>query len=154
LIFVFLFQVVEIPAQEDSISKKNSIVACYTEDPSFQAKLIDKTMGMLSMNKKMEKNVRNNSYPKEANKIPKSIVKKFDVKVLHQSGRKVWIIQNKKGKARSTILYLHGGAYNANINSQHWLLIEQLIITSNAKIIVPDYPLAPENNCLDISIYA
>jgi len=41
-------------------------------------------------------------------------------------------------------------AYYANINVQHWQLIEKILQTINAKIIVPDYPLAPEANCIDV----
>ena len=52
-----------------------------------------------------------------------------------------------ENKSDVVILYLHGGAYMGNITEQHWDLIEQLISKTNATIVVPDYPLAPEATC-------
>jgi len=40
-------------------------------------------------------------------------------------------------------LFLHGGAYIANITKEHWDLIEQLLIKTKGTVIVPDYPLVP-----------
>ena len=34
-----------------------------------------------------------------------------------------------------------------NISKEHWSLIEKLISKTNATIVVPDYPLAPEASC-------
>lgn len=117
---------------------------------SFQSKLIQKIFGIFKMNKKMDRQILKNTYTKEAAKIPKSFYNKFDIQTIQQDGRKVWEITVKVSVPDMIILYLHGGAYYANISTQHWHFIEQLLLTTNAKIIVPDYPLAPEANCLDV----
>lgn len=102
------------------------------------------------MDKKMEKRILENTYPKKAAKIPKSFFKKYDIQTVKQNDRDVWEIKRKGSDPNLIILYLHGGAYYANINTQHWSLIEQLVLATKAKVIIPDYPLAPEANCLDV----
>jgi len=137
-------------AQQISQDKMKSNIYYRNKPQSFQSKLIQKTMSILKMDKKMEKNIIKNTYNKKAAKIPKSIAKKFDIQVIIQDNRKIWELTKKDNESDIIILYLHGGAYYANINVQHWYFIEQILLTTNAKIIVPDYPLAPEANCLDV----
>ncbi|PKP39055.1 MAG: alpha/beta hydrolase [Bacteroidetes bacterium HGW-Bacteroidetes-15] len=97
----------------------------------------------------MERKVLNNGYSKEPAKIPKSILKQFSVEVEELYGRKVWTLSPKKNENNSLIIFLHGGAYYANITQLHWRLVEKLIISTNAIFIVPDYPLAPESTCIN-----
>ncbi|MFN4201319.1 MAG: alpha/beta hydrolase [Fervidobacterium gondwanense] len=40
---------------------------------------------------------------------------------------------------------MHGGAYVGNITKMHWDLVGKLVDKLNALVVVPDYPLAPEN---------
>ncbi|PLW99777.1 MAG: alpha/beta hydrolase [Marinilabiliales bacterium] len=98
----------------------------------------------------MEKKIHNNSYSKEVSKLPKSLMKEYDISIMQQNGRNVWEIKRKGAEPVLTILYLHGGAYYANITKPHWLLIGKIIESMNVRIIVPDYPLAPESNCENI----
>jgi len=137
-------------AQQTTDNRMNNIVYYYNTQQSFQSKFIHKTMGILNMDTKMEKKIINNTYSKKAAKIPKSILKKFDVQTIIQEEREVWEIKRKDTIPDLIILYLHGGAYYANLNTQHWRFIEQLLLITNVKIIVPDYPLAPKYNCLDV----
>jgi acetyl esterase/lipase len=139
-----------VNAQQITENGMNNIVYYHNMPQSFQSKLIQKTMGILNMNKKMEENILNNTYSKEVAKIPRPILRKFDIQTIQQDDRKVWEITGKDSVSDLIILYLHGGAYYANINVQHWFFIEQLLNTTNATIIVPDYPLAPKANCLDV----
>lgn len=116
--------------------------------PSFESRLIQFFMGLFGMKRAMEKKILNNSYRKDPASIPKSIDKNFDVKVEVFDSRKVWTISPKSQRSNSIILFLHGGAYYANITKMHWALIEQLLVTTNTTVVVPDYPLAPEFNCM------
>lgn len=117
--------------------------------PSIESRLTQFFIGLLGMKWAMEKKIVNNSYSKEPAAIPKSIVNNFDVKVEEFNSRKVWTISPKSNKSNTVILFLHGGAYYANITKLHWGFIEQLLSATSATVIVPDYPLAPVSNCID-----
>lgn len=117
--------------------------------PSFESKLIQFFMGLFGMKRAMEKKILRNGYSKELAKLPKSIIKNCNVKVDEQNGRKIWTLSQKNIESDSVFLFLHGGAYYANITNLHWDFVEQLITRINATIVVPDYPLAPESTCVD-----
>lgn len=127
-----------------------NIIYYHTEPQSLQSKIIQGFMGLIKMSKIIEKKIINNSFPKEAARIPKSIQKENNVRIIHQSNRKIWELTGKNTSSDLIILYLHGGGYFANITIQHWQLVEQLLKNTNAKIFIPDYPLAPDSNCLDV----
>lgn len=116
---------------------------------SNASRLIQFFMGLLGMKRAMEKKIVNNTYSKVPAGIPKSIHKKHKIIVREFIGRKCWTIIPESGENNTAILYLHGGAYYANITPMHWRFIEQLLIGTNATFIVPDYPLAPESQCTD-----
>ena len=125
----------------------NNIDYQHTTPPSFESKLIQSIMGLFGMKKKMEKKMITNSFVKEPEKPSKSLLKNYNVEESEQKCRKVWTISPKANKSDVVVLYLHGGAYMANISKQHWDLIELLIRKTNATIVVPDYPLTPEASC-------
>ena len=112
--------------------------------PSFLSKLIQISMRLFGMKKKMEKKMIYSDFEKNPAKLPKSISHNFNVVENIQSSRKVWTISQKEFSTEVVILYLHGGAYVANISAQHWDLIKLLLTKTKAQIIIPDYPLAPE----------
>jgi epsilon-lactone hydrolase len=126
------------------------MVSYIDKPPSFQSKLIYKIIGMLNMDAKMERKILENSYPKKAANIPKSFFRKYDVQTVPQNDRNIWEMTGKSNDSEWIILYLHGGAYYANMNTQHWRLIEQLVLKTNARVIVPDYPLSPESVCAEV----
>jgi len=111
---------------------------------SFQAKLIQLAMGLFAMKKATEKKMISNGFKKEPAKVPKSLLANFVVHEMLQRSRKVWTISPKAKVSNTVILFLHGGAYMANITKLHWDLIEILLINTKATIVIPDYPLAPD----------
>jgi len=117
---------------------------------SFQSKLIQTAMGLSGMKKKTERNMITNGFAKEPAKIPKSLLKNFNIQEAEQDAHKVWTISPVDSKSDLIILYFHGGAYMSNLRTEHWRLIEKLISKTGATIIVPDYPLAPEAGCKEI----
>ena len=69
----------------------------------------------------------------------------FNVEIKEYSGRKVFIVNPKEqNKSEQTILYIHGGAYMAEVTKDHWDFIKKIVEDTNATVIVPDYPLAPK----------
>ena len=118
--------------------------------PSFGARFAQFIMGLIQMKKSVEKNMIENSFPKEPALMPKSFFKKYIVEENEKKNRKIWTISSKNNNSEVAILYLHGGAYVANITKQHWLFIEKLLEKTKATIIVPDYPLSPEFHCKDV----
>ena len=49
--------------------------------------------------------------------------------------------------AQSTILYLHGGAYVSGCPDTHKAITSHMARFANARVVVPDYRLAPEHPC-------
>jgi len=115
--------------------------------PSLESRLIQTAMGLFGMKKKTEKKMITNNFAKAPAKLPRSLLRNFNIQEVTQNNRKVWTISPEEGKSDVVILYLHGGAYMGNILKQHWDLIEQLINKTNATIVIPDYPLAPDEAC-------
>ena len=124
----------------------NNIHYVHTDPPSFESKLIQAIMGLSGMKKRTEEKMITGSYAKDPAKPPKSLWRNFDIRETEQSGRKVWTISPNDYKSDIVILYLHGGAYMGNILRLHWDLINQLVRKTGARIVIPDYPLAPECN--------
>ena len=116
----------------------------HTQPPGFESRLIRVALGLFGIKRAIEKRIFTNSFAKNPSKLPQSFVKNFDNQEIELNGRKVWTISPKYKKSDVTILYFHGGAYVFNISRLHWSFIGQLIKKTNAMIVVPDYPLAPE----------
>ena len=147
LVILCLANTMATSQQVKSKRMKNTVSTIETP-LSLQAKFIANTMALLQMDKKLERKILNNSLSKEAAKIPKSFYKSYAIQTVQQDNRSVWEIERRSTEPQLIILYLHGGAYCANLTTPHWQLIEKLVLATNAKVIVPDYPLAPEANCL------
>jgi epsilon-lactone hydrolase len=114
---------------------------------SLQSKLLHAAMCLFGMKKKMERKMITNSFAKEPAKIPKSLLKNFNIQEAEQDAHAVWTISPVDSKSDLIILYFHGGAYMSNLRTEHWSLIEKLISKTGATVVVPDYPLAPEAGC-------
>jgi acetyl esterase/lipase len=134
-------------AQNPVNTNMNNIDYQHNISISFQAKSIQMAMGWFGMEKTMEKKMINNGFAIGPAKIPNSLLRKFNVQEIDQNGRKVWTISPKKSKSDVVILFLHGGAYMGNISKPHWALVTQILSKTNATIVIPDYPLAPESTC-------
>lgn len=87
------------------------------------------------------------------NKRPARIRRKHkkQFRITHQevSGRKVWTWQPREKVPAKTILYIHGGAYVHNLLRVHWHLIGELCRLTGSRLVIPDYPLAPEHHFAD-----
>lgn len=59
-------------------------------------------------------------------------------------------ILNGESKSNKTILFIHGGGYVHQALYYHWRLIKKLIKLTDAKVILPIYPLAPFHTYKDM----
>ncbi|MCK5817591.1 MAG: alpha/beta hydrolase fold domain-containing protein, partial [Candidatus Marinimicrobia bacterium] len=75
-----------------------------------------------------------------------SMYLKYLIEVNDSLGHKVWTLEPVVDKSDEVIIYLHGGSYMYNFVSGHWLFISYIIDQLKAKVIAPDYPLAPKYN--------
>ena len=60
-------------------------------------------------------------------------------------GCTVYTFRQKHKQEQGHIFYLHGGAYINGPTMPHWYFIRNLVKRLNVQVIVPDFPLAPEN---------
>lgn len=114
---------------------------------STKAKMIQSTMDVIGLKKKMEKKMILDDFEKKPVGPLKAILKNYHVAIDQLEGKKVWTLSPKDQPKNIVILYLHGGGYISNITRNHWQLIETLINETKATIVVPDYPLAPKAKC-------
>lgn len=119
----------------------------HTKPASAQAKLIQSVMRWTGMQKKTERRMLFNLFKKDPAIPSRSLRRIFLLKESELLGRRVWTISPPAHRSDAVILFLHGGAYMASINKQHWNFIGQLIHKTQAVHVVPDYPLAPEASC-------
>jgi acetyl esterase/lipase len=117
--------------------------------PTVMARIIQLFMGLFGMKKSMERRIGSNTYPKMPAHLPGSLVRNCNVGIENLNGRKVWTFSPLQGDADTVILFLHGGAYYANLSALHWGVVGQLMKATQSIVVVPDYPLAPEACCSD-----
>ncbi|MCD6373584.1 MAG: alpha/beta hydrolase [Thermococcus sp.] len=117
--------------------------------PSPAARLTGLVLGIVGMKKRVEKKILTSSFRREPAEPPKALFKKYRVEIAETLGRKVWTLSKKGKEFEKVVLYLHGGAYVANISREHWNLIEKLLDATGWTVVVPDYPLAPEHHYKD-----
>lgn len=116
----------------------------HSNPASVQAKLIRWVMRWSGLKKKMERNILFNHFEKDPAIPSRSLQRRFSIRNSELHGRRIWSVSEPKCTSDAVILFLHGGAYMANINRQHWGFTGELIRKTGATVIVPDYPLAPE----------
>ena len=127
-----------------------SINYIHNKPASFKARVIKFILAIVGVKKRLEKNMKGKLYAQEPARLPKALQNKFDVAVTEKKGRKIWTFKPKHKTSDKVVLYLHGGAYVFNISMFHWKFVEELLTKTNATIIVPDYPLAPQATCQDV----
>ncbi len=118
-----------------------------TQAPGLLARVLQAGMPLLGMKGRIGRIVRTGKGRKIAARLSARLKRLCTVTVQQHAGRKVWTLVPKEGATQKTILYLHGGAYVANLLSFHWDLVAELVARTGATVVVPDYPLAPDADC-------
>jgi acetyl esterase/lipase len=135
---------------------------------SFQSKIIKRAVVAMNFKRSTQlrleqegRFVRQNAEQQEPGKRLRQTLQVDDHVV---QGRKVYVISPRLDRAPDsiptgvpnplqvlaspretlTVLYLHGGAYMAGFLPMHWRFIQQLVKLTGARIIAPDYALAPQ----------
>lgn len=79
-------------------------------------------------------------------KPTRRVVRDCNITAREIAGSNVLFVEPKDGAVTRTIIYIHGGAYVANMMIHQWNLVEGLAMQNRARVVVPHYPLAPEND--------
>ncbi len=79
-------------------------------------------------------------------KPTRRVVRDCNITARDIAGNNVLFVEPKSGNVARTIIYIHGGAYVANMMMHQWNLVEGLAMQNRARVVVPHYPLAPEND--------
>ena len=87
---------------------------------------------------------------KEPARPSRSMQRRFDITLQQRHGHEVYTVKPKAKQSAGTVIYLHGGAYVADIVQEHWRFIARMADRLGMTFIVPLYPLAPENECLGV----
>lgn len=82
--------------------------------------------------------------------MPKYVTSEYDFEKREYQERKVYVLSSKNKKTDQVILYIHGGAYATNLDSNYWNFLSDLAKDTGATIVIPDYPLAPEYGHQDV----
>lgn len=61
----------------------------------------------------------------------------------------VFILNDQKSSSQKVILYIHGGAWTNQPLNLHWLFMDKMAQSLNAKVIAPIYPKVPHFNYQD-----
>jgi len=116
---------------------------------SYLAKLIYYSLRIFRFSHIVESKMLNNGFDESPTKPGRKIYSKAEVLIERILGRCIWEVKPKDTKSDVVILFLHGGAYMANITKMHWNLVEKLIDITSAVIVVLDYPLASQSTWKD-----
>ncbi len=127
----------------------SSVTYIHSEKASFTSKMIQNISSLFGVKKggNIIKKVNQSASTEVPTPVPKYMYKKYDIKEFTVNNRKVWTIKPKETASDKVILYLHGGVYVSTIKKYHWKFAEELILKTNATIVIPDYPLAPSSTC-------
>jgi epsilon-lactone hydrolase len=77
---------------------------------------------------------------------PPSLPRRVRAGLLDGTGFPVHTIASRGGDSGRRVVYLHGGSYVHNLARQQWSFAATLAWRLGATVLMPDYPLAPENS--------
>ncbi|MGN0062903.1 MAG: alpha/beta hydrolase [Nocardioides sp.] len=72
------------------------------------------------------------------------LARRFDVVTQDAGGFPTYVLTPRDVAVRRTVHYLHGGGYMAPIDPFHVRYVTRLATALGARVVLPDYPLAPE----------
>ncbi|MEI6123732.1 MAG: alpha/beta hydrolase [Bacteroidota bacterium] len=151
LLFILLLGFLMGATNANAQSKTDtSITYIHPKPASFKSQLYQIIMSVAGLKNGVGKTIKSKAFSHHTAPLPQKLTDNYHVSLSEKQGRKIWTIQPLQQASNTTILYLHGGAYMANLIKFHWDFIEALVRKTNATVIVPDYPLAPHANCMDV----
>lgn len=141
-------------AGEEAAAKSNGAAATITawRGESMLSFLIRTVILPLTGSKQILRHVDRHARQVERARIkgearpPKRLQRRYRINSRTFAGAEVLFVEPRRAQARRTIVYIHGGAYVANMVSHQWNLVEGLLSRNDARVVVPYYPLAPEHD--------
>ena len=92
------------------------------------------------------KRVRKDNIPVPA----KSMCKGCEVKEEAVGSSRIWHLTPKRLKNKKLIIYFHGGGFVEGMVKEQWNTMAKIAVSAGSKVVVPEYPLAPESNYKDV----
>lgn len=80
--------------------------------------------------------------PEKEYSLPSNFRFTTEIKEQDESGMKAYDL-NHQNKSNKIVIYIHGGAYIAQISTHHWSMLDNLAKATDCEIITPVYPLIP-----------
>lgn len=77
---------------------------------------------------------------------PRRVARRYRITSRTYAGADALFVEPAGHQPRRTIIYIHGGAYVANMMYHQWHLVEGLVTHNDARVVIPHYPLAPEHD--------
>lgn len=134
-------------------AQKYPISSNYThnENESFGSFVSKGSLRIFQLKRVFDKLIRKKAEEKHASvmTIPENLYHEFDIKREIVQNRSLYTLENSEGKAKKIILYLHGGAFVYNVNAGQFQMTTEILRRSPAKLVIPDYPLAPHFHAQD-----
>lgn len=81
---------------------------------------------------------------------PTRLFNKYDIETAIIDGAKVYTLSVKDQIPTDTIYYLHGGGFACGLSLIHWEIITYFADQLGYRIVIPDYPLIPKADYIEI----
>ena len=81
---------------------------------------------------------------------PNRLLNKYDIETVIIDGSKVYTLSAKDQITTDTLYYLHGGGFACGLSLIHWEIITYFADQLECKIVIPDYPLIPKADYIEI----
>lgn len=81
---------------------------------------------------------------------PIRLLNKYDIETAIIDGSKVYTLSVKDQIPTDTIYYLHGGGFACGLSLIHWEIITYFADQLGYRIVIPDYPLIPKADYIEI----
>lgn len=81
---------------------------------------------------------------------PNRLFNKYDIETAIIDGSKVYTLSVKDQVTTDILYYLHGGGFACGLSLIHWEIVTYFADNLGYKIIIPDYPLIPKADYIEI----
>lgn len=80
----------------------------------------------------------------------KRMCKGCNIEELRINSNRTWQLTPQKGFNDKLLIYFHGGGYVEGMVKEQWNTIAKIAVLSGSKVLIPEYPLAPESNYKEV----
>jgi acetyl esterase/lipase len=117
--------------------------------PSFTAKAINFALNITAYKEKLDLNWWLDK--KGLHSVPEYIKTDYHLNSRTLEDSIVFELTTKnQTPSEHVILYLYGSGFSKSMQGFHWKFLAELATKTGHKIVIPQYPLVPENNVIDV----